>query len=135
MKTIIAGGRDLPEDEAFWEALDAARTTLGITEVVCGGARGGDNIGRRWAIDRGIPVKVLPADWKLYGGRAGPIRNQAMADYAQALVALPGGKGTADMVARAQGKMRIILIVRGGARASSVERAQRRGMKVIEVKG
>lgn len=37
-RTIIAGGRDLPEDMTFWPALDDARAVLGITEVVCGGA-------------------------------------------------------------------------------------------------
>ena len=111
-RTIIAGGRDLPEDMTFWPALDDARAVLGITEVVCGGARGGDTIGRLWAEDHGIPVKMFPADWSKHGRAAGPIRNQQMAEYADALVALPGGKGTADMI----------------------QRAQRRGMKVIEVK-
>ena len=111
-RTIIAGGRDLPEDMTFWPALDDARAVLGIAEVVCGGARGGDTIGRLWAEDHGIPVKMFPADWSKHGRAAGPIRNQQMAEYADALVALPGGKGTADMI----------------------QRAQRRGMKVIEVK-
>lgn len=116
MKTIIAGGRDLDtmlDGVEFWDALDRARVTLGITEVVCGGARGGDTIGRLWAKDRGIPVKLFRADWKTHGRAAGPLRNQQMAEYADALVALPGGRGTADMVAR----------------------AERRGMRVVKVEG
>ena len=112
-RTIIAGGRDLPEVMTHWRALDRARITLSITEVVCGGARGGDTIGRQWAEDRGIPVKMFPADWKTHGRAAGPIRNQQMADYAEALIALPGGRGTADMI----------------------ERAQKRGLRVIKVEG
>lgn len=112
-RTIIAGGRDLPENKGLWWFLSKAHNDIGISEVVCGGARGGDTIGRQWAEDRGIPVKMFPADWKTHGRAAGPIRNQQMADYAEALIALPGGRGTADMV----------------------ERAQKKGLRVVKVEG
>ena len=98
MKTIIAGGRDYelsPEDCARLAELE-------ISEVVCGCARGADTGGRNWAEALGIPVKLFPADWPRLGSAAGPIRNQQMADYADALVAFPGGRGTADMVRRAK---------------------------------
>ena len=100
MKTIIAGGRDYeltPDDRARLAELE-------ISEVVCGCACGADTGGRTWAEALGIPVKLFPADWLRLGPAAGPVRNQQMADYADALVAFPGGRGTADMGRRANAK-------------------------------
>lgn len=44
------------------------------------------------------------ADWSKYGKAAGPMRNQKMLDEYKPdlVVALPGGRGTADMVSRAR---------------------------------
>lgn len=93
MTTIIAGGRDyrLTEDDFQW--LD----TLGISEVITGGARGADTGGFNYAWSRGIPVRTVLADWKKHGRAAGPIRNACMAELAQQCVLFPGGKGTASM--------------------------------------
>ena len=100
MKTIIAGGRDYRFDDPDWDILDA----LDVTEVVCGGATGADECGRQWAIDRQIPVKMFPADWKSHGRAAGPIRNRQMAEYGERLVAFWDGKspGTKNMIETAR---------------------------------
>ena len=47
-----------------------------------------------------FPCKVFPAQWERYGKRAGPIRNAAMAKYADYGVALWDGesRGTAHMI-------------------------------------
>ncbi|MDB2496377.1 SLOG family protein [Verrucomicrobiales bacterium] len=93
LSTIIAGGRDYQPTED-----DLARLNdLPIREVVSGGSTGVDQAGEEWAGNRGIPVKKFPADWKRYGRGAGPRRNREMAEYADALVLLPGGRGTAAM--------------------------------------
>lgn len=96
MKVIIAGGRDyrLDLNDRLW--LDGLRTILPITEVVEGGASGADRDARAWAIGRGIPYRTFKADW-LYGKGAGPARNRQMAEYAEACVLFPGGRGTASM--------------------------------------
>lgn len=101
MKTIIAGGRNyvFTVRDAKW--LDALRISMPITEVVCGEATGADAGGKKWARARGVPVKSFPADWAQFGKRAGLIRNEQMAEYAEGLVAFPGGAGTADMIRRA----------------------------------
>ena len=91
--TIIAGGRDYNitmSDEAWLD-------TLPIREVVSGGASGVDAGGEAWAKKRGIPIKRFPADWKTHGRAAGPIRNRQMAEYADAVVLFPGGRGTDSM--------------------------------------
>lgn len=99
MRTIIAGSRGI-YDYALLCTILEEDVHWPITEVVCGGARGVDTMGRSWAIEHGVPVKEFPADWKLYGKRAGYIRNKEMAKYAEALVALWDGKskGTKHMI-------------------------------------
>lgn len=53
--------------------------------------------------DLGFWVEDFPADWERNGRAAGPIRNRQMLDGKPDLViAFPGGKGTADMVAEAK---------------------------------
>jgi hypothetical protein len=71
-----------------------------ITEVVSGTARGVDSFGERWAYNRAIPVKKFPANWELYGKRAGFLRNEEMAKYADKLIAFWDGssKGTLHMI-------------------------------------
>lgn len=99
MKLIIAGGRDYRFTPKDIEQLNSLEN---ITEVVSGGAKGADAEGENWAREQNIPVKVFKADWKQYGRGAGPRRNQAMADYADAVALFPGGKGTENMFKEAQ---------------------------------
>ena len=101
MKTIIAGGRDYQPSADDWETLDEMREKIPITEVVCGMAKGADAFGKEWAELRGVPIKRFPADWLRHGKSAGPIRNNEMAHYADALVVFPGGVGTQHMISAA----------------------------------
>jgi hypothetical protein len=102
MKTIIAGGRDI-EDESLVR-LAIKQSPGKITEVVCGCARGVDNIGRKLAEQYNIPVALFPANWDLHGPAAGPIRNKQMAEYAHALISIWDGnsKGTLNMITTAK---------------------------------
>jgi len=93
LRVIIAGGREYQLTDPDWIFLD----TLPITEIVSGRAKGADQEGEVYAKERGIPVKMFPANWAHYGKGAGPIRNKQMAEYADAVVLFPGGKGTASM--------------------------------------
>jgi len=97
MKLIIAGGRNYRFTDEDWDSLEALHKVTPITEVVCGGAEGADEYGRQWAILNDIPVKMFPANWDQHGKSAGPIRNREMAEYADAVVLFPGGKGTQSM--------------------------------------
>lgn len=115
MKTIIAGGRDHIFTRKDFELLDQYRGILPITEVVSGGATGADRMGEIWAESRKIPICKKTPD--TLGGvipfwQAALHRNQAMADYANALIAFPGGSGTADMIRRATEQKLVVIVVK-----------------------
>jgi hypothetical protein len=73
-----------------------------VDEVVCGMAKGADMYGAKWAYSNNIPIKKFPADWNTHGKAAGPIRNQQMAEYADALIVFiwDGSRGSIDMLNR-----------------------------------
>jgi hypothetical protein len=105
MRVLVCGGRDLDWATA-WNKLEAgleAEIEGKPSVIIHGGAKGADEGAARWAKDAHIPARCYPADWKKHGKAAGPIRNQRMLDEGKpdVVVALPGGKGTADMVRRA----------------------------------
>lgn len=108
MKTIIAGSRDIVDANLVRRVIEQSGFEPEITEVVWGMAPGVDELGKRWGHYRHIPVKPFPAKWKRPDGTtnraAGFIRNQEMANYADALIAIWDGMspGTADMIARAR---------------------------------
>lgn len=100
---VVCGGRDYADSRAIYRALDRIRSEKGVAKIIHGGARGADSIAGQWAESNGAEVQVFEADWETHGKRAGPVRNQAMADAgADGCVAFPGGIGTADMVRRAE---------------------------------
>jgi predicted double-glycine peptidase len=101
MKTIIAGSRDFNHLSSV--AYCIKQSGFNITEVVSGGCKGVDLLGEEWAKKNKIPIKRFPAAWDEHGKAAGPIRNQQMAEYADALIAIvaPNSKGTRDMLNKA----------------------------------
>lgn len=104
MRTIIAGSREIID---YQECLDAVvDSDFEITEVISGGARGADKLGELFAKNNGLPLKVFPADWETHGKPAGYIRNQQMANNADALIALWDGisRGTKHMIEIANSK-------------------------------
>lgn len=101
MKVIVAGTRTVRDPSIVCAAIGAS--PFKVTEIVSGGAQGVDRIGEFLATQWKVPFKQFPANWALYGNAAGPRRNQQMAEYAEALIAVWDGqsRGTADMIARA----------------------------------
>lgn len=104
MQIIVTGGRTFQDWQKVWLCLDALHERRPVSKLIHGDARGVDNAAGAWARDRGISEIPIPALWSLHGRAAGPMRNQAMLDRypAAVLVAFPGGRGTADMVRRAE---------------------------------
>lgn len=104
MKVLVCGGRDFTNIAYIWTKLDGLHAAEPFTEFMHGGARGADTIASEWSKTKpGLKRYVCRADWEKNGRAAGPIRNARMMEWEPDLVvAFPGGKGTADMVARAK---------------------------------
>lgn len=104
MKTIIAGSRSVTNYQTLLNALRGC--DIPITEVVSGNARGVDALGEQFAKTNNISLKLFPANWALFGKKAGFLRNVEMANYAEALVAIWDGKskGTKMMIDIASSK-------------------------------
>ena len=81
-------------------------------EIVSGTARGVDQLGERYALERGLKLKKFPANWDKYGRKAGYLRNKEMAEYARILIAFWDGKskGTKHMIDLAQ-KYGVFIII------------------------
>ena len=111
VKTVlICGGRDYT-DRAMMRATMETWLCPGDT-IIHGGAPGADTLAAGVAKEMGIEQKGYPADWRKHGKAAGPIRNQLMLDDGKPdiVVAFPGGKGTADMIRRATGRVLIVTV-------------------------
>ena len=113
MKVIIAGSRSIEDIDYIEEAI--VKSGFNITEVVSGTARGVDMLGEFWAENNDISIKKFPAKWNdinvsgavikrsnfgRYNVLAGYQRNEQMAEYADALIAVWDGKskGTKHMI-------------------------------------
>ena len=113
-RLIVAGSRSFADYARLAADLDRLLVNrLPSVEIVCGGcSAGADALAARYARERGLALRVFPAQWRLYGAAAGPFRNAAMAAYGSALVAYWDGasSGTASMLrcASAQG-LRVVL--------------------------
>lgn len=109
MKVIIAGGRDFNDMRILAQAIKDSK--FKITEVVSGAASGADRLGEYWANANDVPIRRFPAKWKILGRAAGPSRNREMARYADALIALPGGSGTNNMIYEADERELVLWVV------------------------
>lgn len=115
MRVIIAGSRDNTTQHDVDSA--AADCPWDVQEVVSGHARGADIYGEWWAFKNRIKCKKFLPDWDKFGKGAGFRRNEEMADYADALIAVWDGKskGTKHMIEtmEARGKPVFVYKVEG----------------------
>ena len=105
MRILVCGGREFDNWALLSCTLDYEfDIRLRENVVIHGDAKGADFLASVWAVDRGVEEERYPADWKKYGKSAGVIRNQQMLDEGKPdlVIAFPGGRGTADMISRAQ---------------------------------
>ncbi len=123
MRILVCGGRQfgtMPDDVVFgtpaWyreikrvtAEADLLRRTLSslpeVRFVIHGEAKGADSHAALWASVNGVTVEAYPADWKKHGRAAGPLRNARMLAEGKPdlVIAFPGGRGTADMVRKAE---------------------------------
>jgi hypothetical protein len=88
LKIIIAGTRDFNDYKFLEETVDeilfqtyAFSHRFSYVEVISGTARGADKLGESYAENRNLQIKRFPAQWNLYGKKAGILRNTEMAKY------------------------------------------------------
>ena len=112
------------------QQLDEAHP-YGPLQIVSGGARGADALGEQWAKAAGVPIQRYPAAWddigapgavvrtnrqgRPYNANAGFARNALMAQNADAVLVMPGGRGTDHMVKVAQEQGLPVWDARGGS--------------------
>jgi len=81
-RVIVAGSRTFYDYELLKSKLDKFLSNIKVPiEIVSGRAKGADQLGERYADERGYKVKMFPAQWTKYHRKAGPIRNEQMAQY------------------------------------------------------
>ncbi len=102
-RVCIAGGREFNDYARLCVEVDRMLATKKKTHtiiIICGGARGADALGKRYAEDRGFDVEMYEADWELHGKSAGYKRNRRMALVSDAVVAYwdCNSKGTKHMI-------------------------------------
>lgn len=103
-RIIVAGGRDFDDEKILSDKLSRYPGML-WSDLVNGMCKtGADALARKYAKQRCMKVHEFPADWdSSYGKKAGVIRNGAMAEFADVLIAFWDGKskGTRDMINKA----------------------------------
>jgi len=103
MRVIVCGGRTFDDYELLERELDTMHERHHFTLLIHGASYGADRFAEKWAKSRQIEIESVPANWKRFGKQAGPYRNAEMLRRKPDMViAFPGGKGTADMVSKAQ---------------------------------
>lgn len=119
MRILVCGGRDYTHKPVLFSTLDGICKELELYHdgdasgepnwlpnvvIISGKAPGADSLAIDWAVVNFCAFIEFPASWELHGKSAGPIRNQQMIDEGRPdlVIAFPGGRGTADMIRRAQ---------------------------------
>lgn len=105
MRLLVCGGRNFADAEKMDAKLRSILRDGAMTPhtIIHGGASGADTLAGEWAALNGCLCEVYPADWSNHGRAAGPIRNRQMIVEGRphAVLAMEGGKGTANMVKQA----------------------------------
>jgi len=89
-RIVIAGSRTCRSTGVLKKALRVCGWKPSV--ILCGEALGADQLGKRYAVSKGLHVESFPADWKSKGKGAGMIRNLEMLKRADGLIALWDGR-------------------------------------------
>lgn len=110
MKVAVIGSRDFYGYDLVKETL----STIDITLLISGGAKGADSLGEQYANENNIETLIFKPDWKKHGPAAGPIRNTDIVNNANIIVAFWDGesKGTKDSITKAEKLNKEVVIIK-----------------------
>lgn len=100
-RLVVAGVRYFDDYLLLSKEMDEYRTQYSNSLIIISGcADGADKLGERYASEHNLTVERYPAEWDKYGKSAGPIRNERMAEVADAVIVFWDGesKGTQSMI-------------------------------------
>ncbi len=92
-KCVVCGCRDFADYNLLKEkCLFFLKNKMPDVIIVSGGASGADSLGERFAEEFDLSIERHIAEWKKYGRRAGPLRNEEMVKIADGVIAFWDGK-------------------------------------------
>lgn len=108
-RLVIAGSRDFNDYALLSKAVDkhlGDKVDDAKIIIISGTAPGADQLGERYAKEKGYKLECYPADWGHYGKAAGPVRNMNMANVADGVIVFWDGEssGTKNMIETAKAK-------------------------------
>jgi len=113
MKLVVAGSRDFDNRTLMFDELDDIIDKYNITEIISGGAKGADFLGEEYAKETNINLTIMPAEWSVYGKRAGHKRNIQMLEYTDIVIAFWDGvsRGTKHMIQETRKSRKVLIVI------------------------
>lgn len=111
MKVAIVGYRKFSNKKFVYKTLNDL--DIEFSEIISGGACGVDFLAKQYAHEKKIPYVEYFAEWKKYGKKAGPIRNELIAERCELLIAFLHSKsvGTSHTISCAKKLKKEIIVV------------------------
>ncbi len=88
MQTAVIGSRSFNDYTLLKQTLDK----YAISAIVSGGARGVDQLGEQYALDKGLPTLILKPDYDKHGKKEQLLRNLDIIDAAEQVIAFWDGE-------------------------------------------
>ena len=112
MKLAIVGSRTFDDYDRMVSVINSQIDLASVSAIVSGGARGADSLAWRLAQDIGILLERHDPDWQTHGRAAGHIRNTAIVDAADAVIAFWDGesRGTQDSIKKSRAQNKLVFV-------------------------
>jgi hypothetical protein len=139
MKLVVSGSRSIKDKEVVFRNIYLCMVDICVDQIVCGGAKGVDMSAILWAMKEKVPYTVYLPNYNMYGKIAPLVRNEKMASYGNALLALWDGKsrGTIHMVSamRRLDKPVVLINTNGKSREYTDQEQEEEVKKYLGYKG
>jgi hypothetical protein len=111
MIIAVVGGQDFKDYDLLKKTLNQIPN---ITKIITGDAKGADTLALKYAKTHNIEWKVIPADSKKHGKKAGMLRNPDIVKDAELVVAFWDleSHGTKDSIEHGYAMQKKVLIIK-----------------------